>query len=73
MHEIKVVDEFLFLPIHDPLMIPSELNRVAEEQAERGQSVRRGPLGSVIISLLDGEVHFIPSGRGIDCVIYERR
>lgn len=73
MHEIKVVDEFLFLPIHDPLMIPQELNRIANEQINRGQSVRRGPLGSVIISLLDGEVHFIPSGRGIDCVIYERR
>ncbi|TCW41618.1 hypothetical protein EDC32_1011284 [Laceyella sacchari] len=66
------IEEYLFRRIFDVVTIPSELNRIAAEEEKKGQQVKRGVGGSVIVELTDGEVHFIPSGRGIECIIYRK-
>lgn len=56
--------------IRDPLLIPGRLNEIAEEHLAAGSTIARGPLGSVILKLDDGEVHYIPAAGGIECRLY---
>jgi hypothetical protein len=67
------VKEFLFRPVHDPVMIQAELKRIAVDEEAAGQKVSRGMLGSVVVELDDGEVHYVPSGRGVECVVFSRK
>lgn len=64
------VEEYLYSRIFDVATIPSELNRIERAEQEKGHHVTRGIGGSVIVALSDGEVHFVPSGRGIECIIF---
>jgi hypothetical protein len=63
-------EEYLFERIFDPMNIQAKLNIIAQSESAKGQKVERGPFGTGIVKLENGEVHFFPSGRGIECVIY---
>lgn len=65
------IREFLFSSV-DPLIVQNELNRIAASEKNAGQKVKRGTLGSVVVELDDGEVHYVPSGRGIECIIFAK-
>lgn len=61
-----------FFKALDPITIGTELNRIASEFIDSGLDVRRGFAGIVILKLQDGEVHYIPTGKGIEEIIFER-
>lgn len=61
------------LQVSDPISIGSNLDRIASEFIDIGWDVKRGIAGIVILTLRNGEVHFVPSGRGIEEIIFERR
>jgi hypothetical protein len=63
------VREFRFKTV-DSFDVQSELDKIAADEKTAGQVVSRGVLGSVIVHLQDGEVHYVPSGKGIDCIIF---
>lgn len=57
----------------DPMRTALELDRIALDYMEAGWDIKRGFGGVVILTLVDGEVHFVPSARGIEQIIFERR
>lgn len=62
--------ESLYMRVVDLLTVPTALDQIAKEYTDVGYEVERGFLGSVVLKLNDGEVHYVPSGRGIDEVIF---
>lgn len=65
--------EKLVLRCLDPMRTSLELDRIALDYMEAGWDIKRGFAGVVILPLVDGEVHFVPSARGIEQIIFERR
>jgi hypothetical protein len=67
-----VISSKRLLQVSDPFSIVTELNRIVSEFIDDGWNVKRGIAGIVILTLQDGEVHFVPSGKGIEEIIFER-
>ncbi|WP_103109482.1 hypothetical protein [Brevibacillus reuszeri] len=64
------VDRTLHALVNDPLKVPGELDSIAQELLDEGTHFIRGKDGIVIMFLDNAEVHFVPSEKGIDGVIY---
>jgi hypothetical protein len=67
---MKLDQSKIFKEIKDPLQIASELDKLAKEYEWFDWDVERGPLGTIILKLNDGEVHYIPSEKGIEEHVY---
>ncbi|HZJ83753.1 MAG TPA: hypothetical protein VFD57_08105 [Clostridia bacterium] len=72
MPQLKINSRRLY-ETSDPLSTLGHLDRIASEYVDGGWEVRRGFLGIVILPLQDGEVHYIPTGDGIEEIIFEGR
>lgn len=71
---LVIVSETLYERVFDVTSIPSVLNRIEEELLALGydrQQVIRGAMGAVVLRLEDGEVHYVPSGRGVEEVVFK--
>ncbi|NLJ41342.1 MAG: hypothetical protein GX352_07020 [Clostridiales bacterium] len=71
MAELIVNSRRLF-KVSDPISIATQLNRIARQFMDGGWQVKRGFAGIVILKLQDGEIHYIPTGKGIEEIIFER-
>lgn len=69
---MKVVRNQLYRIISDPFLIQRELNQIAQGYAKEGWKVKRGIIGTVILELQDGEVHYVPTAQGVDEILLER-
>lgn len=70
---VKVSEE-LYERVFDVISIPSVLNRIEEELLALGydrQQIARGVMGAVILRLEDGEVHYVPSSRGVEEIVFK--
>lgn len=70
MKSMKKVQELKYKAIGDILKMPGELNAVAKDFEAEGYKVERGIMGTVVLKLDDGEVHFIPGGSCIKQVVF---
>lgn len=69
---MKVVRNQLYRRVDDPFLIQRELDQVAKEFMASGWEVKRGILGTVILELQDGEVHYVPTDKGVEEILLER-
>ncbi|MBG9564898.1 hypothetical protein [Brevibacillus agri] len=70
---IKVAEQ-VYRHINDPLRTKEHFDAIYRELIDEGyneQQISRGPFNSVILKLEDGEVHYVPSGKGVDEVIFK--
>lgn len=58
---MEKVKEDTYRMVSDPMMMPAEMRKVAEELKAEGYDVKHGAAGIIIIELEDGEVHFSPA------------
>lgn len=65
------VAERRFYSAKAPISIPEKLNKIAEQYLNNGWEVRRGLAGLVILKLDDGEVHYVPRGKGVEEIIFQ--
>lgn len=71
MSQLTVQSKRLY-EVSEPISIATKLNQIAAEFKSSGWNVKRGIAGVVILTLQDGEVHYIPTLKGIEEVIYKR-
>ena len=67
-----VINSRRLYQISDPLSVTRELNRIALQLIDGGWKIKRGDAGTVILTLRDGEIHYIPTSKGIEEIIFER-
>ncbi|NMB32718.1 MAG: hypothetical protein GX992_00540 [Clostridium sp.] len=61
-----------FLRESNPVSMASELDHLASEFIDNGWEIKRGVAGIVVLTLEDGEVHFVPTGKGIEEIIFKK-
>lgn len=66
----KVLED-VYRVVSDPLTMPEQLNKVAEELAAEGYMIKRGLAGAVVITLDDGEINFVPADGAIKRVVFK--
>lgn len=58
--DLKLVRERTYRMVEDAMKMPWELNGVAKEFEAEGYEVKRTFGGTVVVSMSDGEIHFVP-------------
>lgn len=71
-HNLQPVSRRLF-EILDPVITITRINEMIKAFKQTGWEIKRGIAGIVILTLQDGEIHYIPTLKGIEEVIYERK
>lgn len=56
----------------DVIEIMGELNGMARDFEREGWVVQRGPVGTIILELADGFIYYVPVGKGIEELIFEK-
>lgn len=69
---VKKIHECIHKVVHDVISMPAELKTLAREKGAEGYQVERGALGTVILKLSDGEVHYVPAGGCIKMFAFSR-
>ena len=68
---MREVSRTTYICINDVLQMPSKLNQLAQDFEAEGYEVSRGLGGAVILTLDNGQVHYVPAGDKIQQVIFE--
>jgi hypothetical protein len=61
----------VYKSVNDVVLMPQELNAIADEMISQGYEVNRGPAGTVILKLDDGQVYFVPAGNSIKQILFQ--
>lgn len=71
MKRLIQVREKTYNMVHDVLFMPKELNKIELEKKLEGYEVSRAGFGIVVVSLPDGEIHYVPAGDRISEIIFK--
>lgn len=72
MAQLTVISRRLYQK-SDAISMATNLEHIASDYIAGGWEVKRGIAGVIILALQDGEIHFVPTGKGIEEIIFERR